>query len=167
MALAGPANSPGPSGTLQGKLHLFGRRCRVLDSDAHPSMNAAFKRDNAKSVGRAAKLRKQEILPSEAYTSSDSSADEEPIEASAAPEPDADITYSFDADKGPSQGSQILNQALVQAIERYEDRKTHELVEDEYEVLDENGEAAQRKARRSAKGKKKATKSDDDDFVVV
>lgn len=136
-------------------------------TDVIASMNAALKRENAKSANRAAKLRKQEILPSEPYTSSDSSADEEPVEASAAPEPGAETTYSFDAERGPSQGSQILNQALVQAIKRFEDRKTHKLVEEEYEVLDENGEAAQAKARRSVKGKKKASKSDDDDFVVV
>ena len=39
---------------------------------------------------------------------SDSSAEEDVREASAAPEPDAGYTYSFDAPRGPGKGSQIL-----------------------------------------------------------
>jgi hypothetical protein len=58
------------------------------------------------------------------------------VEASAAPEPDADITYSYDATHGPTHGSQILNTALSQAVERFENKVTDKLVKDEYEVLD-------------------------------
>lgn len=121
---------------------------------------AVHRRDKAKQVAHAARHRKQEVLPLDQYTSGEST-DEEPIEPSAAPEPDADITYSYDADKGPSQGSQILGQALLQAIERFEDRKTHELVSEEYEVLDENGEP-QNVRRAAGKGKNKARSEDDD-----
>jgi hypothetical protein len=73
-----------------------------------------------------------------ASASGDSSADEEIEEPSAAPAPDAEITYSFDAERGPSHGSQILGQALAKAIERFEVRQTDKLIKEEYEVLDVN-----------------------------
>ncbi|KAF2144984.1 uncharacterized protein K452DRAFT_356327 [Aplosporella prunicola CBS 121167] len=105
------------------------------------------------------KSRKHRDIDTEQYLSGDSSTEEEPIEASAAPEPDADITYSYDAAQGPGHGSQILSQALVQAIERFEDRQTHELVKEEYEVLGPNGEPL----TMGGKGKKSAGKAADDD----
>ncbi|KAF4306785.1 hypothetical protein GTA08_BOTSDO05164 [Botryosphaeria dothidea] len=140
---------------------------RPLNSNPRPyrissKVAAAHRRDKAKQVAHAARTRKQEILPIEQYTSGEST-DEEPVEPSAAPEPDAEITYSYDAAKGPSHGSQILNQALLQAIERFEDRKTHELVNEEYEVLDENGEPANGRGRKG----KKAKSSEDDDWEHV
>ncbi|EOD46110.1 hypothetical protein UCRNP2_7147 [Neofusicoccum parvum UCRNP2] len=143
---------------------------RPLGSNPRPfrinhRVAAAHRREKAKEVAHAARNRKQEILPIDQYTSGEST-DEEPAEPSAAPEPDAEITYSFDADKGPSQGSQILGQALLQAIERFEDRKTHELVSEEYEVLDENGEPASPRRRAGGKGKK-ALKSEDEDWEHV
>jgi hypothetical protein len=70
------------------------------------------------------------------HASGDSSADESVDETSAAPVPDADITYSYDASRGPSQGSQILGLALAKAIERYEVRETDKLIKEEYDVLD-------------------------------
>ncbi|KAF2006909.1 hypothetical protein P154DRAFT_480719 [Amniculicola lignicola CBS 123094] len=76
-----------------------------------------------------------------ADASGDSSADEEIEEPSAAPAPDAEITYSFDATRGPSHGSQILGQALAQAIERFEGRQTDKLIKEEYEVLDVDSDA--------------------------
>jgi len=66
---------------------------------------------------------------------SDSSAEEDVKEASAAPEPDAGITYSFDAERGPAKGSQILSMALAKAVEKYEVRATEKLVKEEYEVV--------------------------------
>lgn len=75
-----------------------------------------------------------------AYASGDSSADEDVDHPSVAPAPDAEITYSYDANRGPSQGSQILGHALAQAIERYEVRQTDKLIKDEYEVLDADAE---------------------------
>lgn len=71
-----------------------------------------------------------------ASASGDSSADEDIDEPCAAPVPDAEITYSFDAERGPSHGSQILGQALAQAIEKFEVRQTDKLIKEEYDVLD-------------------------------
>ncbi|CAA9966666.1 hypothetical protein PTMSG1_10025 [Pyrenophora teres f. maculata] len=68
-----------------------------------------------------------------AYASGDSSADEDVDHPSTAP--DADIAYSYDAQRGPSHGSQILNAALEKAVERFETKETEKLVKNEYEVL--------------------------------
>lgn len=54
---------------------------------------------------------------------------------------DAGVAYSFDAAKGPSQGSQILNVALARAVERFEEKETVKLVRNEYDVLDSEGES--------------------------
>jgi len=75
-----------------------------------------------------------------AVASDDSSADEEVEHPSTAPAPDAEVAYSYDAERGPSHGSQILNVALDKAIERYEIRETDKLIKNEYEVLDADGE---------------------------
>lgn len=70
-----------------------------------------------------------------AYASGDSSADEDVEHPSVAPVPDAGVAYSFDAQRGPSHGSQILGLALDKAIQSYEVRQTDKLIKDEYEVL--------------------------------
>jgi hypothetical protein len=75
-----------------------------------------------------------------AYASGDSSADEDVEHPSQAPALDAEVAYSFDATRGPSHGSQILNHALEKAIERYEIKETDKLIKNEYEVLDADGE---------------------------
>ncbi|KAI8936788.1 hypothetical protein NX059_006032 [Plenodomus lindquistii] len=69
-----------------------------------------------------------------ASASDESSADEEIEHPSTAP--DAEIAYSYDAFRGPSHGSQILNHALDKAIERFETKETDTLIKNEYEVLD-------------------------------
>ena len=69
------------------------------------------------------------------------------------PPADAAITYSFDAARGPSHGSQILNTALAKAVEKFEERETVKLVKDEYDVLDAEGETV---VTVSKKGKTKA-----------
>ena len=66
---------------------------------------------------------------------SDSSAEEDVKEASAAPVPDAGCTYSFDASRGPGKGSQILGLALAKAEEKYETKATNKLVKNEYEFI--------------------------------
>ncbi|KAL8959758.1 MAG: hypothetical protein Q9193_003431 [Seirophora villosa] len=66
---------------------------------------------------------------------SDSSTDEDVQEASAAPEPDANITYSYDAARGPHKGGQILSMALAKAVEKYETQATEKLIMMEYEVI--------------------------------
>lgn len=67
--------------------------------------------------------------------SSDSSAAEDVPEPSAAPEPDADITCSFDAPRGPTPGGEILTMAINKAIERYETKETEKLVKNEYDIV--------------------------------
>ncbi|MCJ1405486.1 hypothetical protein MMC11_008714 [Xylographa trunciseda] len=71
---------------------------------------------------------------------SDSSAEEDVKEASAAPVPDAGITYSFDAPRGPGKGSEILTMAINKAVERFETKVTEKLVKDEYEVVAKEAE---------------------------
>lgn len=85
-----------------------------------------------------------------ASASDESSADEDVDHPSAAPAPDADIAYSYDAPRGPSHGSQILNYALDQAVERFETKETEKLVKSEYEVLDLDDDDAPRSKRRVA-----------------
>lgn len=75
------------------------------------------------------------------------------------PPADADITYSFDASRGPTQGNQIFNVALAQAVEKFEDRETVKLVKAEYDVLDANGESvASPAARKAQQAKGKASR---------
>lgn len=66
---------------------------------------------------------------------SDSSAEEDVKDASTAPEPDAEILYSYDAPHGPAEGGQILSMALAKAVEKFETKATEKLVKDEYEVV--------------------------------
>lgn len=73
---------------------------------------------------------------------SDSSTEEDVREASAAPEPDAGVTYSFDVPYGPSQGGQILTMALAKAVEKYETQATEKLIMTEYEVVGNEKEDA-------------------------
>lgn len=91
-------------------------------------------------VGKAKLARKYEMLSAgddyNISTSDDSSTSaEEDVDAEATP-PNAQVMYSFDAARAPSQGSQILNAALAKAIDKYEDKQTTKLVQTEYEVLD-------------------------------
>jgi len=97
-----------------------------------------------------------------ASASGDSSADEDIDEPSAAPAPDAEITYSYDAERGPSHGSQILGMALAQAIERFEVRQTDKLIKEEYEVLDVNEVLSP-----APKVARKITSVDDEDYEFV
>ena len=53
------------------------------------------------------------------------------------PAPDAGYTYSFDAATGPSKGSQILGQAIVKAVEKYETKEMDKLVKNEYEIVED------------------------------
>jgi len=84
---------------------------------------------------RNSKLARKQPRIDSADATSDSSAEEEVRDASAAPEPDADIAYSYDAKRGPGQGSEILSLAINKAVERFENKATEKLVKDEYEVV--------------------------------
>lgn len=85
----------------------------------------------------AKKARKHEIQYESSNAPSDSSADEDVVEASAAPEPDADVTYSYDAPHGPRKGSQVLGAALAKAVDKFETKQTEKLVNEEYDVVDD------------------------------
>lgn len=85
-----------------------------------------------------------------ALASDESSADEDVEHPSTAPAPDAEIAYSYDASRGPTHGSQILNYALDKAVERFETKETEKLVKREYEVLDLDDDDVPRGKRRVA-----------------
>lgn len=113
---------------------------------------------------RDAKMAQRHEILEETLTNTDSSADEDLVEPSAAPEPDAEVTYSYDQPRGANHGSQILSLALAKAVERYENTVTDKLVKDEYEVLDESGEVVPKKP-----GKKpvKNVAINDDEYEIV
>jgi hypothetical protein len=96
-------------------------------------------------------------------SASDSSAEEDVEEPSSAPAPDADVTYSYDAERGPSHGSQILGIALARAVERYEVRQTDKLIKEEYEVLDVARDALSPGPKVS--NKKVAPEDEDYEFI--
>ena len=80
--------------------------------------------------------------------------------AAIAPTEAEEITYSFDAPRGATHGSQVLSSALAKAVEQFEGKETDRLVGEEYEVLDVDGVEIKRKvkgkkARGVAKGKGK------------
>lgn len=88
------------------------------------------------------------------------------------PAPDAGVMYSFDANSGPSQGSQILTAAMAKAVERFEEKETARLVSTEYDVLDSEGEVVAVTPAKKAKGKAKAEKKTavpdaDEDYEFV
>ena len=74
---------------------------------------------------------------------SDSSSAEDVQEPSAAPEPDAGITYSFDAARGPTPRGEILSMAINKAVERFETKETEKLVKNEYDVVAKEEDEAQ------------------------
>ena len=85
--------------------------------------------------------------------------------------PDAGVMYSFDAARGPSQGSQIFNTALAKAVEKFEEKETVKLVKDEYDILDSEGESVVLTPVKKGKGKAKAEPvvvlDADDDYEFV
>jgi len=99
--------------------------------------------------------RKHPVIDADNNTS-DSSAEEDVKEASAAPVPDSGIAYSFDAPRGPGQGSEILTMAINKAVERFETKATEKLVKDEYEVVAKEAEPSHT-----------GYAADDDDFELI
>lgn len=100
-------------------------------------------------VNQSRIARKQDML--EGHTSDEASSNNSASDfsdGSPSPPADADITYSFDAQRGPTQGSQIFNAALAQAVEKFEERETVKLVKDEYDVLDADGESVASPAKK-------------------
>lgn len=106
----------------------------------------------------------RQVFYDDSQHTSDSSADELDNEHPPGPEPDAGITYSFDHASGPGNGSHILGEALVRAIERFEDVQTERLVSTEYQLLDESGELLNSKEITKAKQR---PPSDEDDYEFI
>jgi len=115
---------------------------------------------NKKATGQkttlARKVFRNEVLDT-GVASSDSSAGEEEIrDAAAAPIPDAEIMYSYDAASGPGEGTDILSHAITKAVQRYENKVTEKLVK-EYEFVDNGKEL----------GDGYTADADDDDFEMI
>jgi len=115
----------------------------------------SFQRNKAPVAGTVVSRKHNFRLDSDT-SASDSSEDPDVKDASAAPEPDAGYTYSFDAARGPGKGSQILGLALAKAVEKFETKATEKLVKDEYEVVPKEKE----------EGNAGYT-ADEDDFEIV
>ena len=58
---------------------------------------------------------------------------------------DDDIMYSFDRERGPGRGSEILSLAINKAVQRYEDTVTDKLVKDEWDVV--SGDEEEKKVK--------------------
>ena len=112
-----------------------------------------FQQNKAAQVAKIS--RKHESRFDNDTCTSDSSTEEDVKEASAAPEPDAGYTYSYDAPRGPGKGSQILGIALAKAVEKFEDKVMEKLVKEEYEVVGNEEDTRTGYA------------ADDDDFELV
>ena len=141
----------------------------IFGTKTSRSVNAAVRRQNGKHLAslehRAKNARKQDIVGGQ--SSADSSADEDVVEASAAPEPDAGIAYSYDAARGPTGGSQVLSQALAKAVERFENHETDRLVNEQYEVLNAEGETVEHRAAKKGNSKAGNLAADEDEYEFV
>ncbi|KAF2487662.1 hypothetical protein BDY17DRAFT_320187 [Neohortaea acidophila] len=106
-------------------------------------------------------------------SSSNSSSDhDDSHKASSSPPSETEIMYSFDAARGPSRGSEILNVALAKAVEKFEERETAKLVKNEYDVIDSEGESVGLSSTgKRGKGKGKALSvplvDEDEDYEFV
>jgi hypothetical protein len=86
---------------------------------------------------------------------SDTSEGEEVPDASEAPLPaEADFMYSYDHATGPRTGRDILSQAIAQAVQRFENKETEQLITKEYDVVDD-------------KEKAEASSDEDNDYEFV
>jgi len=139
---------------------------RAKDGHAAPAkVKPKFPRTNEElRVNRNHKDAQRHEIRSEVGNNSDSSDMDEPMEPCAAP--DADITYSFDANRGPTHGSTILSHALNKAVERFENTATERLVKDEYDVLPTNPEEVLRTPIKKG-GKGTALTAEEDDYEFV
>lgn len=140
---------------------------RLASTHSRPAKHSPYaslresKLDKQSALHRAKANRRRDIVYDTA-DATDSSADEA-TEPSAAPEPDADVTYSYDAERGPSHGSQVLGYALEQAVERFETKETEKLVKNEYLILDTEGEPVAGKANSNKKAMQQTVEHDEED----
>lgn len=66
--------------------------------------------------------------------------DEEITDPSAAPEEEQDVMYSYDAHTGPNSGNDLLSHAVLQAVKKYENKQTEQLVKREYDLVSDTRE---------------------------
>lgn len=116
--------------------------------------------------------RKHDMLEGAAMTDESSGSNSDEYDETPSPPVDAGVTYSFDAARGPTKGSQILNVALAKAVEKFEERETVKLVKSEYEMLDSDGDTVAPSPEKKRKGKKAAAEqaavpAEDDDYEFV
>lgn len=92
-------------------------------------------------------------------------------EGTTAPPADAGVMYSFDAARGPSRGSEILNVALAKAVEKFEEKETARIVKDEYDVIDSEGESVGLSPVKKSQGKAKVeaivVPDEDEDYEFI
>ncbi|KAI9848606.1 MAG: hypothetical protein M1837_007275 [Sclerophora amabilis] len=133
-------------------------------------VNAAIRRVNgvdiARSSHKASTARRHEIVAGQTSADSSDRSDsdsiaEDKLSEGPATAPDADITYSFDAPRGPGRGSQILGMALAKAVEKFEGRETDKLIQEQYEVIGHESSAGGDGARKDA------LVPDEDDFELI
>ena len=131
------------------------RRCigRPLRRDADRRLGkgeAKYKHDQQnKTLGQAATLARKafrnelvDAMDGPLAHVSDTSEEEDVPDASAAPLPaEADFMYSYDYATGPRAGRDILSQAINQAVQRFENKETEQLIHAEYDVVDEKEKA--------------------------
>lgn len=91
--------------------------------------------------GSIAKKVLQNDLLEITQTSDAGSSDEEMADTSAAPLPDAGVMYSYDAQSGPTSGNDILSNAVMQAVKRFENKQTEQLIKTEYDLVLDGKEA--------------------------
>ncbi|KAL6702769.1 hypothetical protein ACN47E_000953 [Coniothyrium glycines] len=138
--------------------HAFGPGRREEDGKPRPAKMMPHIKSSYAGPMKARNSLKKDMASASA---SDSSADEDVEHPSAAP--DAEVAYSFDAFRGPSHGSQILNHALEQAIERFETKETDKLIKTEYEVLDIDADDESPNAR----SKRRNVAPEDEEYEFV
>lgn len=116
----------------------------VANRCVHISFARAVSREVRFSKNKATRMERASCKHGGPYNDDSPISDsgEDVREASAAPEPDAGITYSYDAAHGPHKGGQILSMALAKAVEKYEIQATEKLVMTEYEVVGEEKDEA-------------------------
>lgn len=89
-----------------------------------------------KQGGIAKKVLQNDVHDITQNSDSNSSGDEEVVGVTEAPVPSDEVMYSFDAQAGPSDGADVLSTAVMQAVKRFENKQTEQLVKTEYAVLD-------------------------------
>lgn len=108
--------------------------------------------------------RKHDMIEGTAVSDDSSGSNSDHDETTPSPPADAGVMYSFDASRGPSHGSQILNVALAKAVEKFEEKETVRLVKNEYDIIDSEGESVG--LAPAKKGKAKAAKAAAEQVVV-